>query len=138
MDNIIEQRNKISIGRIFKTQGENRFRIIEKNIIKDISSLKKSVIATGGGAILLKENVDNLKKNGVLIALISSSDVILKRISKNKKRPLLNCSNKLRKINQLLDFRFPYYVKRADYIIDTSHTSPNKIATQILCLRKLT
>lgn len=138
VDEIIKERAGKSISKIFKEDGEKKFRLIEKKVIRDVSKLKNTVISTGGGVVLLKENVNNLRKNGVLITLMSSSQVILKRVSKNKKRPLLNYSNKLRMIKKLLDFRFSYYVNNVDYIIDTSNLNPNKIVRKILCLKELT
>jgi len=137
VDDLIEKKIGKSIGDIFKEDGEKKFRIIEKKVIKDISKLKNVVIATGGGAVLLKENINNLKKNGILISLMSSPESILKRVIKDKKRPLLNCPNKLKRIKELLNFRFPYYVNNVDYIIDTSNLNPNEIANKILCLKEL-
>ncbi|MFH1825504.1 MAG: shikimate kinase [Candidatus Firestonebacteria bacterium] len=138
VDEIIEERIGKSISKIFKEDGEKKFRIIEKEVVRDVSKLKNTIISTGGGVVLLEKNVNNLRKNGILISLMSSPESILKRVIKDKKRPLLNYSNKLKTIKKLLDFRFPYYVNNVDYIIDTSNLSPNKIVKKILCLKELT
>lgn len=53
-----------SIPEIFSESGEKAFRDIESEVIKELSTRKNTVIATGGGAILRRENTDLLRENG--------------------------------------------------------------------------
>ena len=53
------------ISVIFESEGESRFRDIETEQVKIASKMNGKVIATGGGAVLRKENIDALKQNGV-------------------------------------------------------------------------
>lgn len=53
-----------SIPEIFEACGEVGFRDFEAEVIRDVSLLKNTVIATGGGAILRRENTDLLRENG--------------------------------------------------------------------------
>lgn len=57
------------ISDIFSQKGEKYFRDIETEQVKKVSGMNGMVIATGGGAVLRKENVDFLRQNGVLFFL---------------------------------------------------------------------
>ncbi|MBR2466206.1 MAG: shikimate dehydrogenase [Clostridia bacterium] len=65
-DALIEKKIGMSIPEYFLKFGEAAFRDREEEVIADVSSLTSSVIATGGGAVLRRRNVHNLKKNGKL------------------------------------------------------------------------
>ncbi len=58
-----------NISEIIKGKGEPYFREIEAEQVKKVSMLSGCVIATGGGAVLKKENVDSLKQNGIIFFL---------------------------------------------------------------------
>ncbi len=131
VDSEIEKSQKMTINDIFKRFGEPRFREIEAEIIKIISENKNIIISTGGGAVLREENMQNLRKNGVIICLTATPETILKRTSNNNDRPLLQVENPLEKIKELLNFRKPFYEK-SDMIIDTEGKTPLQIAEEIL------
>jgi len=131
-DTMIEEGTQMSIPRIFKKWGEASFRDLETKAIKCLGVLDNFVIATGGGVVLKEENMKELEKKGVIICLRASVDVILKRTSKNKKRPLLEDSYDARKkIEDLLEYREPFY-KRADFTVDTSNLNTNDIVKEII------
>lgn len=48
-DKLIEKHEKAKICRIFQEKGEDYFRYLETKIIKEVSSLDRCVISTGGG-----------------------------------------------------------------------------------------
>lgn len=131
VDTEIEKEQGITITEIFRQCGEPRFREIEADVIKRLSEIKNAVISTGGGAVLRQENIDNLRKNGIIICLTASEETILKRTSNNNDRPLLQVENPLQKIKELLDFRKPYYEK-ADIMIDTEDKTPIQVAEEII------
>jgi shikimate kinase len=56
---------------------------------------------------------------------------VLERTSRNSDRPLLQVEDPLKKINELLDMRRPYY-ERADIIVDTDSMTPREVAEEIL------
>ncbi|MCL4458106.1 MAG: shikimate kinase [Nitrospirae bacterium] len=130
-DTEIEKEQKTTITEIFKQYGEPKFRDIESDVIKRLSELGKAVISTGGGAVLRQENMDNLRKKGVIICLSASPETILKRTSNNNDRPLLQVEDPLKKIKELLEFRMPYYEK-ADIMIDTENKTPLEVADEII------
>ncbi len=76
-------------GEIFSECGEEKFRDIETEIIKECSALNGVIISTGGGSILREENVKSLKLNGKIIYLYATPETLLKRIKNNTDRPLL-------------------------------------------------
>ena len=131
VDTEIEKSEKITINEIFKQFGEPRFREIETDMIRKLSESKNTIISTGGGAVLKQENMDILRKNGVIVCLTASPETIFKRTSTNNDRPLLQVENPLERINELLNFRKPFYQK-ADVIIDTEGKTPLQIADEII------
>lgn len=135
MDSLIEADQKKSINQIFSKEGEQCFRNIEKRIVKEISQKDNLIIDCGGGVVLNEENIDNLKRNGIIICLRACEDVILKRTTLTGHRPLLNVENPKEKISQLLKFREPFYEK-ADFFIDTSNISINEVVKQAVDIIK--
>jgi len=129
-DDIIEEREKRPINKIFTKDGEPYFRRIEKEVVKEASSMKNVVIAAGGGVVLDNENIENLKANGVIICLNATPEDILERTKSYTHRPLLNVPDPLGKIRELLEKRAPYY-KKADYEIDTSGKTLDEVLKEI-------
>ncbi len=130
-DDIIEAKEKRTITDIFAKDKEPYFRKVEKEAVKYASSMDNVVIAAGGGVVIDNENVENLKKNGVLICLNATPEEILERTKNYAHRPLLNIPDPLGKIKELLQKRTPYY-KRADYQVDTSGKSLDEIVSEIV------
>ena len=77
------------------------------------------VIATGGGIILDKENVENLKSSGVIIYLKNGIDDLEKRLKLNfGNRPLLDEANLKEILKETLKSREQLYIESADYVIE--------------------
>ncbi len=112
-DDLIVKNQNMPITEIFKSKGETGFREIEGQIIKEASALQGFVIATGGGAILRKENVELLKENGVLVFLDRSIENLITTDS----RPLSSNRTDLQK---RYDERYVKYCQSADLIIDAN------------------
>lgn len=129
-DEFIEKREKRSIADIFAKDGEEYFRQVEKGVAGEVSSLEGVVIDAGGGIVIKEENLKNLKKNGTIICLTATVDVILERTKGKSHRPLLNTDDQKKKIEELLARRAPYYAK-ADFTIDTSSLSVEDVAKKI-------
>ncbi|NWF51804.1 MAG: shikimate kinase [Nitrospirae bacterium] len=131
VDTEIERSEKMTISEIFRRFGESRFREIETEMIKKLSLKNNVIISTGGGAVLKKENMDILKKSGIIVCLLATPETILKRTSYTTNRPLLQVEDPLRRIKELLDYRKPFYEK-ADVMIDTEGKNPSQIAQEII------
>ncbi|MDP2921738.1 MAG: shikimate kinase [Candidatus Omnitrophota bacterium] len=131
LDEAIEAREKMSIKDIFEKKGEPHFRSVEKEVVKEASLRKNTVISAGGGAIIDEENFKNLKSSGIIICLKASPDTILKRTKNIKTRPLLNVPDPKKQIGELLKKREPYYNK-ADFSVNTNNLTIDQVAEEII------
>lgn len=123
-DDLITAQIGCTIASYFSEKGEAAFRRVEHDIIRDtVAPLTGAVIATGGGAVLDPENVDNLKQNGRLFFL----DRSLERIVPTASRPLSSDAQALR---QRYEERYPIYRQCADRQI-TVEDDPTVPAAQI-------
>jgi len=131
-DDLIENKVGMRITEIFEKYGEPYFRELETQIIKEVSEKDKLVISTGGGVVLREENVNNLRKNGVIINLVAKPETIYERLKKQPGiRPLLNKPNPLEEIKKLLECREIYY-KNCDFRVETDNLSVEEIVEKIL------
>ena len=113
IDELINQENTLSIKDINNSSSLKKFRALEKQVIKKASLKLNSIIIPGAGAILDKENITNLKRNGILIFLDVDIALLKSRYSKNA-RPLLKSIDDLAIMYQE---RQNLYQKAADIII---------------------
>ncbi len=118
-DKMIVDRAKMSIPEIFEKFGEEHFRKIESDCIKEVSVLKKVVISSGGGAILNSENVANLKMNSKIVFIDRDIDKLAV-----KGRPL---SANLDAVCKLADIRIPIYKAISDVKIDNNRSIDDTI-----------
>ena len=126
-DEEIEKQCGCSIKELIQTKGEEYFRDLESNVIKEISTKNCQIISTGGGAILREENVTNLKKNGKIFYINSN----LSRLYVTQDRPLSDTKEKLAK---LFAQRKDIYFSTADVIVPDMKT-PQEEADFILTKR---
>jgi shikimate kinase len=130
VDQRIEQGEKRKIAQIFETSGEAFFRGLEKQIISEISVAEKTVITTGGGALMDPENLEALKRNGWLVALEASPETIYQRVRGTRHRPLLCVQDPLGEIRRLLEIRRPSY-QCAEYFFKTDNKDAAVVAEEI-------
>lgn len=130
-DSYIEQKEGMTISRIFEEKGEDYFRSLELEVCKELSQLKGSVISTGGGTLLKDANVKEIKKGGVVFLLNVSSNTVLNRLKNDTTRPLLQREDKEKAVKTLLSQRIPLYNRAADYVIDAEE-SPRKVCIEIM------
>jgi shikimate kinase len=133
-DRVIEDRTGADIPWIFDMEGEAGFRDRETAVLADLSTELDLVIATGGGIVLRPENRRMMKESGYVCYLTASTDQLVERTSRDKKRPLLQVENPRQKIIDLLEMRDPIYRESADFIINTDKRSPKMVAQEIVRL----
>jgi len=138
MDREIETISGMSINDIFRRHGEIRFRSEERLMARKLSQKRNQVIATGGGFVLLKENMKILGDNGIIICLEADPQDIFARVSRKKgTRPLLKKNFQVEDIRNLLQEREPFYAC-ADIRINTSGKDLEMVIAEIIqILRKL-
>lgn len=130
-DGLIESRYG-SINKIFAERGEEYFRNIETETIREVCGYADGAfIATGGGAVLREENVKLFKNCGKIIFLRTKSETLLKRLESDDSRPLLMGDRKER-LTKLYNERLPVYERVADIIIDTDGLTPEEVLERII------
>ena len=133
-DQIIIENVGKDIPTIFTEEGEKKFREYEISACKQVSSVKNVVISCGGGIVLNKVNIDNLKKNCHIILLKASIQEIFIRAMKDGKetRPIINKKDPKSEIEDVLKFRNPLYDSAADFVIETTGKKINDIVLEIV------
>lgn len=131
-DDKIVQKMNMSINKIFEIYGEDYFRNLEYDIVRNISKLNKQIISTGGGIIKNKNNIYELKKNGIILYLKASPEHIYSNIKDDTNRPLLQCDNKMEAIKALLNQREFLYKEYCDIIVDVSNNTVDSIVDNII------
>jgi len=134
-DELIEDNAGCSIETIISKDGWNHFREIEKSLIEEVSRRNNLIIATGGGVVMDEDNVKNLKKNAWIVWLNGESEVIRERMDKEQRsgkiRPSLTGEDPLEEIKQVMDVRIPFYKKAANFVVNTSNRTLEKVAASI-------
>ena len=136
MDQIIEERQEMSISDVFAIKGEKYFREQENKLVKELSQDKNMVIATGGGTFLFPDNVRILSRAGEIVCLFADSQTIYKRVKRKNIRPLLKGDNVLNKINHLLEERKKIY-NNIKWKIDTTNFTVQEVVDKIINLLRL-
>jgi shikimate kinase / 3-dehydroquinate synthase len=129
-DTLIEDRAGRPIHRIFAEDGEPAFRRLEAEVVASVSDRDGIVIATGGGVVLRADNMANLRRRGIIVALVADPQIIMARVGGGGRRPLLEGDPEER-IRHLHRERDPLY-RDADLVIDTSGLSPQEATDSVL------
>lgn len=115
-DDYLEQKHLRSISDIFEKDGEETFRKMEIEVTKELSKKRNIVLATGGGIVLNKVNIDELRENGFIILFLNRSvRKILEDITTDN-RPLLK--DDVKKLEDIYSKREFLYKKYSDIIIN--------------------
>src|SRR5271157_3671680 len=130
-DRVIEARAGTAITEIFAQQGEAAFREWERRIVEELTRRSKTVIATGGGLPVNSANLVSLKTHALVVCLWASPEVIWERVRHHDHRPLLNQSDPLERVRQLLAAREPSY-RQADVLVNTEMRSVREVAAQVV------
>ena len=130
IDKEIENEIGISIKKIFKTKGENYFRKIEEKMTLKKLKLKSNVISLGGGAFMNKNIRKEVLKKHLSFWLNWDTKILLDRINKSKKRPLVNNSSEDELIELIMKRSHNY--SKALYNIKCDNLSKNQIIKKII------
>jgi shikimate kinase len=130
-DHVIESRTGKSISDLFAQDGEPAFRELEKKIVAELATRKKTVISTGGGLPVNPDNLASLKTHALTVCLWASAEKIWERVRSQTHRPLLNEPDPLAKIKKLLEQREPFY-RQADVLLNTEMRALKDVAQQVI------
>ncbi len=133
-DRLIEARAGCSISELFARGGEQAFRELETEVLRELAGAGggSRIIATGGGIILREENRTLLRSLGCVVWLRAPVETIVRRTGRSRERPLLRTADPQARIEALLAERDPYYRSAAHLDVDTEGLSCNEVACGIL------
>lgn len=132
-DKWIEKKQKMTITDIFDTYGEDAFRRMETECLKElIQAADGQIISVGGGLPVREENHRLLRKLGRVIYLKVTPETVYLRLKDDTSRPLLQVEEPLDQICSLMEKRAPVYEACADVIVEASELSFEEIISQIL------
>lgn len=132
MDRVIAEREAMSIPDIFSTYGEEYFRNLETNLLVEMQSRKNTIISCGGGAALRESNVAEMKKNGRVVLLTASPEVIYERVKDSDDRPILKGRKNVKGISELMEQRCEKYEAAADIVINTDDKTVRQICEELV------
>lgn len=135
LDEQIESNEGKAISQIFAEQGEEYFRLLEKDTLHIITESHDSfIMATGGGTPCYFNNIEFMNKAGTSVWINTPVDVLHERLIKEKtSRPLIKNLND----DQLKGFiikKFSdrkIYYEQAEMIVDESEKSIEKIIEKL-------
>ena len=132
-DQYIEEKEQMTISEIFEKEGEAHFREIETERLQELLDMQEgAVISSGGGLPLRKVNADLLKKLGFVIYLKVQKETVLERLAGDTTRPLLQCEDPAKKVEDLLAYRDPIYEVGAHMVVSVDGKTVDEIAEEIL------
>ncbi|MFN5539403.1 MAG: shikimate kinase [Candidatus Melainabacteria bacterium] len=140
-DMLIESDQSKTIKEIVELKGIDYFRDLETDLLNKLAeqnsnqTFVKSVISSGGGIVLRKENHSLLKSLGKIVWLKAKAETIVERIKNDTSRPLIEAENeteKIKKIKEILNARSETYHDIADIIVEVEQKSINEIINLII------
>lgn len=129
-DALIERKAGCSISSIFSQKGENYFRELESQVLREIDFNENQVISLGGGTACSDENLSFIQSKGTTIYFQVPIPVLIGRLrQKRDKRPLtsnLNDDEIASMVKEKMALRIPYYEK-AKLIFDAQDRDLKKL-----------
>jgi len=122
-DHELQKQTGASVNLIFDLEGEEGFRKRESDMLKKLTARKNVVVATGGGTVLAPENRELLASTGTVVYLRTSVNQQIKRLSRDKSRPLIQSGDRREKLIRLAKERNPLYEELAHITFQTRNRS---------------
>ena len=131
-DEWIEREQGKKIAEIFSQDGENAFRNMETELLQRLVKCKEEfVLSIGGGMPVKEENRPLLRQIGTVIYLQTSKEEIVRRLSGDTARPLLQGGGLEKKIEALMDARENIYLEVAHQQLATDGNSVEELIKMI-------
>ena len=118
------------VADIFVTEGEDRFRELERAAVAAALRDHDGVLSLGGGAIL-DDRTRGLLGDHRVVYLEVAFPVVVKRVGIDASRPLL-LGNPRAQLKKLLDARVPVYEAAGTHTVNTDHRTPEEVADAIV------
>lgn len=131
-DQLIVEKEGMSIPQIFENYGEEYFRNCESNTLIELQKKKQLIVSCGGGIVLRDENVQHMKKHGRIVLLTANPETTLERVKDSTERPILNNNMNTKFIAELMEKRRDIYLAAADIIVPTDNKSIAKVCEEVV------
>jgi shikimate kinase len=132
LDEAIKLEDGRGIPAIFQEDGEDGFRRIEQDLALRFLNEREVVLAPGGGWPCQPGRLDETGDDTLSIWLRVSPDEALDRVIRHgERRPLLEAQDPLARSQKLLSARETYY-SRADWWVDSSGSTPQRVVEQVI------
>ena len=132
IDEVVASNFGMSIPEIFAEHGEKTFRNAETEALRRVRTEEQTIIITGGGIVLRKENVEILRSQAAIVWLDGDEETLFARATRKRNRPLLHTKNPRKAFSQILGSRRPLYRNIADIRVDTCVLTEEEVAVAIL------
>jgi len=140
-DELLEQRAGKPIPRIFAEDGETAFRALESAALADACRESQTVVATGGGSVIMEANWPVMRRDALVVYLGASPETLLCRLEEHARRagqnvaarPLLAGADPADALCAMMVRRAPAYA-RVDVALDTEGHAPETVAHRIAAL----
>ncbi len=131
LDSLIEKVAKKSVSKIFEEDGENKFRVYERQCLQEIIKIPSLVVSTGGGVITKNENWGVLRQ-GIVIWIDIEKKYALERLkNESNKRPLLKGRDIEKNYSEIFTSRECFYTQ-ADLRIKVQNENVEQVAKKII------
>ena len=131
MDDLLAERAGKPITRIFAEDGEEVFRQMETELLREISAGEPVLVSCGGGVVLRPENVEIMKSTGTILMLSATPETIYGRVRYSNKRPILNGNMNVAFIAELMAKREPAYRAAADVTVSIDGKTSDVVAKEL-------
>jgi len=131
VDRRIEEQTGARIATIFDCEGEEGFRTRERAALAGLLAGRGTLAATGGGAVLDPASRELIRARGYTVWLQVEPDEQLRRLARDRTRPLIASGDRAQVLRRLALQRDPLYAEVADLRFDTAGLSPATAAAQL-------
>ena len=132
MDQLIVDKQGMSISEIFAEYGEVYFRNLECNTLIELQKSKQTIVSCGGGVVVREDNKDHMKKHGRVVLLTATPETVYNRVKDSTERPILNDHMNVDFIVGLQEKRRALYEAAADVTVATDGKNPEEICREIV------
>jgi len=121
LDQELEKRCGVEVAVIFDIEGEQGFREREARLLEEVAAGRGQLIATGGGSVLAEHNREVIRANGIVVWLDASVDQQIRRLERDKRRPLLAAPDRRERLTAMARERNPVYARLADVVFESKN-----------------
>ena len=135
-DKRIERTTGRTIPEIFAADGEAGFRSIEREVLETLLRVPgRTVVSTGGGAVLSPTNCALMRDRGTVVWLRARPETLLDRVGKGNGRPLL-ADDPAAALRRIAAERQSAYASTAHYVVDVDGCTADQVADAVLAAIK--